>query len=181
MRKVTAGLMTTLDGVTDAPSEWSGPYFVPEMGAVMAEGIAEADAVLLGRRTYLEFAELWPPQGDGNPMAAFLNRTPKYVASSTLDTVEWSGSELVGGDVVEAVRELKARPGRNIQVPGSPRLVRSLLAAGVLDELSLMIFPVVRGHGARLFDGVPGGMALELTGSGAYSSGVLGARYRPAR
>ncbi|MEV5573138.1 dihydrofolate reductase family protein [Spirillospora sp. NPDC052269] len=181
MRKVTAGLMMTLDGVTDTPSNWSGPYFVPEMGAAMAEGIASADAILLGRRTYLEFAELWPPQGDGNPMAAFLNNTAKHVASATLDKVEWSGSELIRGDVVEAVRELKARPGKNIQVPGSPRLVRSLLAAGVLDELSLMIFPVVLGSGPRLFDDVTDRMALELTGSGAYSSGVISAQYRPAR
>ncbi|MCP2336083.1 dihydrofolate reductase family protein [Actinomadura rupiterrae] len=181
MRKVCAGLMMTLDGVTDAPNEWSGPYFVPEMGQVMAEGIANADTILLGRRTYLEFAEMWPPQGDSNPMAAFLNQTPKYVASSTIDKVEWSGSELIKGDVVEAVKELKSRPGKNIQVPGSPRLVRSLLAAGVLDELSLMIFPVVLGAGNRLFEDGTSRMALELTGSGTYSSGVVGAQYAPAK
>ncbi|MGH8968247.1 MAG: dihydrofolate reductase family protein, partial [Actinomycetes bacterium] len=171
MRKVCAGLMVSLDGVVERPGEWSSPYFVPEMGELMGKGLAEADTVLLGRRTYLEFADLWPPQGDAHPMAAFLNNSPKYVASSTLDKVEWSGSRLVAGDVIEAVRELKAQPGKNIQVPGSPRLVRSLLLAGVLDELSLMIFPVVLSAGMRLFDDGADRVDLELFDSGTYSSG----------
>jgi dihydrofolate reductase len=180
MRKVCAGLMMSLDGVVETPAKWSDPYFVPEMGALMAEGIANADTVLLGRRTYLEFAGMWPAQGDGHPMAAFLNNAPKYVASSTLDKVDWTGSQLVKGDVVEAVKALKAQPGKNIQVPGSPRLVRSLLVAGVLDELSLMIFPIVLGDGLRLFDDVTDRVGLELFDSGSYSSGVASLRYRPA-
>lgn len=180
MRKVCAGLMMSLDGVVETPGEWSGPYFVPEMVALMNEGIANADTVLLGRRTYLEFADMWPAQGDGYPMAAFLNNSPKYVASSTLDKVEWSGSKLIESDVIKAIKELKAQPGKNIQVPGSPRLVRSLLFAGVLDELSLMIFPVVLGGGMRLFDDVTGRMSLELFDSGSYCSGVASLRYRPA-
>lgn len=178
MRKLCAGLMMSLDGVVEAPGTWSEPYFVPEMGALMSEGLAEADAVLLGRRTYLEFAELWPPQGDAHPMAAFLNNAPKYVASSTLDKVDWKGSRLVEGDVVDAVKELKAQPGKNIQVPGSPRLVRSLLAHGLLDELNLMIHPIVRGRGMRLFEDVRD-LSFEVTDSETLSTGVVAVTYRP--
>ncbi|GAA1563951.1 dihydrofolate reductase family protein [Actinomadura kijaniata] len=180
MRKLCAGLMMSLDGVVESPDQWTEQYWAPEMAGVMAEALESADTVLLGRRTYLEFAKLWPEQGDSNPMAAFLNGSPKYVASSTLDTLEWEGSTLVEGDVVAKVRELKQQEGGNIQVPGSPLLVRSLLVAGVLDELALMIFPVVVGGGTRLFDDVTRSFELTLADATTYSTGVQGLRYEPA-
>lgn len=178
MRTLAAGLFMSLDGVVESPGTWSGPYFTDEMAEGIAEGIKGADAVLMGTGTYRIFAEMWPAQGDSNPMAAFLNRTPKYVVSSTLDTVDWENSVLLKGDLVDAVTELKARDGGDIRVPGSPRLVRSLLAAGLLDRLDLTVCPVVVGGGLRLFDDVPAGTRLELVASTASASGAVGLTYR---
>ena len=179
MRKLVAGLAITLDGVVDSPSgNWM--MFNDEMRDIIDAGVAEADAILLGRRTYLEFAEMWPRLGSDVPMADFMNDTPKYVASSTLRTVDWAGSTLLTSDLTTELTELKRRPGKNIQIPGSPRLVRSLLSDGLLDELSLMIHPVVLGTGARLFDEQTDRMELELTDSRTLSTGVVSATYTRA-
>jgi dihydrofolate reductase len=120
-------------------------------------------------------AEAGQRRADGQ----FLNNTPKYIASSTLDSLEWANSSLVTGDLVEEVTRLKQRPGKNILMPGSPRLVRSMLREGLLDELSLMIAPVVVGSGARLFDELTERVPLELTESATLSTGVLSVSYRP--
>lgn len=176
MRKIVAGLAVTLDGVVDSPSgNWM--MFNDEMREIIDAGVAEADAILLGRRTYLEFAAMWPRLGGDVPMADFMNGTPKYVASSTLRSLEWAGSTLLTGDLATELTELKRRPGKNIQIPGSPRLVRSLLADGLLDELSLMIHPVVLGTGARLFDGQADRMDLKLQDSRTLGTGVISATY----
>jgi dihydrofolate reductase len=176
VRKIVAGLAVTLDGVVDSPSgNWM--MFNDEMQEIIDAGVAEADAILLGRRTYLEFAAMWPRLGGDVPMADFMNGTPKYVASSTLRSLEWAGSTLLTGDLATELAELKRRPGKNIQVPGSPRLVRSLLADGLLDELSLMIHPVVLGTGARLFDGQADRMDLKLQDSRTLGTGVISATY----
>jgi len=177
MRKLVAGLAMSLDGVVDSPSNWIA--FDDEMGAVIGAGIARSDAVLLGRRTYLEFADLWPKQGNDVPMAKFLNNTPKYIASSTLDSLEWANSSLVTGDLIEEVTRLKRQPGRDILMPGSPRLVGSVLREGLLDELSLMIAPVVVGSGTRLFDELTEQVRLELVESATLSTGVLSVTYHP--
>jgi dihydrofolate reductase len=179
MRKIVAGLAITLDGVVDSPSgNWM--MFNDEMREIIDAGVAEADAILLGRRTYLEFAEMWPRLGSDVPMADFMNDTPKYVASSTLRTVDWAGSTLLTGDLATELAELKRRPGKNIQIPGSPRLVRSLLCDGLLDELSLMIHPIVLGTGARLFDGSPDRMELKLKDSRTLGTGVVSVTYERA-
>jgi dihydrofolate reductase len=176
MRKIVAGLAVTLDGVVDSPSgNWM--MFNDEMREIIDAGVAEADAILLGRRTYLDFAEMWPRLGSDVPMADFMNDTPKYVASSTLRTVDWAGSTLLTGDLATELAELKRRPGKNIQIPGSPRLVRSLLCDGLLDELSLMIHPIVLGTGARLFDGRTDRMELELKDSRTLGTGVVSVTY----
>jgi dihydrofolate reductase len=176
VRKIVAGLAVTLDGVVDSPSgNWM--MFNDEMREIIDAGVAEADAILLGRRTYLEFAAMWPRLGGDVPIADFMNGTPKYVASSTLRSLEWAGSTLLTGDLATELTELKRRPGKNIQVPGSPRLVRSLLAGGLLDELSLMIHPVVLGTGARLFDGQADRMDLKLQDSRTLGTGVISATY----
>lgn len=180
MRKIVAGLFISLDGVVEAPDRWRSRHFTTEMADALTVGVEEADAILLGRRLYQEFAAYWPQQGSEVTMADFFNLTPKYVVSPTLDTpLEWANSRLVTGDLAEALTKLKEQPGKNIQVPGSPTLVRSLLREGLLDELSLWIFPVVVGSGMRLFDGTTGDVELELVGSRTFSSGVLSATYRP--
>lgn len=180
MRKIVAGMFTSLDGVVDAggPDEWQAPYMDAEAVERMEAGMAESDAILLGRRTYLEFAELWPAQPDG-PMTRFMNDTPKYVASTTLETVEWSNTQLLAGDLAGALTKLRNRPGKNILVPGSPRLVRVLLELGMLDELYLNIVPVAVGSGARLFDGLRTYARLELVESNRLRSGALNVMYRP--
>jgi dihydrofolate reductase len=143
--------------------------------------MASSDALLMGRRTYEEFASYWPQQpSEGNPIAAFMNTTPKYVASTTLKELDWDGSTLLGDDVAGEVAKLKQEPGKDIIVNGSATLVRSLLADGLVDELQLMIHPIVLGGGGRLFEnGVPR-RPLELVDSRAFTSGVLSVTYRPA-
>lgn len=174
------GLFVSLDGVVESPDGWQLPYFNDEMIEGINIGIARADAVLLGRRTYLEDAELWPTQGSDVPMADFMNDTPKYVVSSTLDTLEWANSVLISGDLADELTRLKQQPGKDILIHGSPTLVRSLLRDGLLDELSLYILPVVIGSGMRLFDGITNRVALELVESTTFSNGVLGVTYQPA-
>ena len=182
MRKVVAGLFMSLDGVVESPGEWGFQYMDAEMSEGIAAGVAQADAVLLGRRTYLQFAELWPGQPDSVPMAAFLNKAPKYVVSSTLrEPLAWTNSRLIKGDLVAELEKLKGQPGKNIQVPGSPRLVRSLLRAGLMDEISLSICPVVVGSGMRLFDGMTEKVVLKLVSSRALRTGAVGVTYEPVR
>lgn len=177
MRKLTAGLFVSLDGVAESPDSWVGPYWSDEMNEAIATGVVEADAVLIGRRTYELFRQIWAPQGTGSPMAAFLNTTHKYVMSSTLDTLDWGPASPIR--TVEEIADLKRRPGRNIQVPGSPTLVRWLLREGLLDELNLNIAPLVVGSGMRLFDDGPR-VPLTLTQSTILSTGVIGVTYRRA-
>ena len=101
MRKIVAGLFMTLDGVVESPEKWQLPYFNDEMGAALESGMAASDAILLGRRTYQEFAGYWPDQGSDVPFADHINNTPKLVVSTTLDTVEWRNSTLIKGDVAQ--------------------------------------------------------------------------------
>ena len=179
MRKITAGLHITLDGVVETPEKWTSAYFTNEMLDMMSAGIAQADAVLLGRRTYEIFARYWPGKGSNGPMAEFLNRSPKHVVSATLDKLDWSNSSRVTGDLKAALRNLKQQPGKNIQVPGSPTLVRWLLCNGLLDELALFVFPIVVGGGQSLFDKLDLGVRLKLVESRMFSSGALCVRYQP--
>ena len=181
MRKIAAGLFISLDGVVSSPGQWGFQYMDEEMSKGIMAGIAQADAVLLGRKTYLEFAELWPGQGSDVPMSDFLNHSPKYVVSSTLDKLVWQPATLIKGDLDREILSLKQQPGKNIQVPGSPTLVRALLRDGLLDELSLTICPVVVGSGLRLFDEISQQVSLKLVHSTILRSGAIGATYQPVR
>ena len=180
MRRIVAGLLISLDGVVESPSDWGfSQYFNDEMREGISAGIAQADAVLLGRRTYLEFAEVWPNQSSDVLMADFLNNSPKYVVSTTLDTFRWAPSRLLAGDLAGQLTKLKQQPGKNILIPGSPTLVRSLLGDGLLDELNLNVCPVVVGSGMRLFDGITHQARLKLVESRALRTGVLSVTYQP--
>jgi dihydrofolate reductase len=180
MRKIVAGLFMSLDGVVESPERWGFQYFNEEMTERIEAGIAEADAVLIGRRTYLQFAEMWPSQGSEVPMSDFLNNSHKYVASDTLDKLEWGPASLVTGDLDEELMKLKRQPGKNIQIPGSPTLVRSLLRDGLLDELSLSICPVVVGPGLRLFEDIADQLPLKVAQARILSNGVVNVMYEPA-
>lgn len=180
MRKIVAGLFMSLDGVVEAPERWGYQYFSDEMTEAINAGIAQADAVLMGRRTYLEFAEIWPDQGSEVPMADFLNNSHKYVVSTQLDKLDWGPASLITGNLADELMDLKREPGKNIQIPGSPRLVRSLLLNGLLDELILNICPIVVGPGLRLFQDVTDQTPLKVAQSSSLSTGVIAVTYQPA-
>jgi dihydrofolate reductase len=181
MRKLVSSFFISLDGVVEAPDKWHFPYFNDEMGAAVGEAIAASDSMLIGRRTYEEWAAFWPNQDPAaDPFVSIMNETPKFVASTTLDKVEWQNSTLLKGDLAEAVNELKARPGKNIGMSGSATLVRSLLEKGLLDELRLLVHPLVVGSGAKLFPEGTTPVNLELVDSRTFSTGVIDLTYRPA-
>jgi dihydrofolate reductase len=183
MRKVVASELASLDGVMEAPETWHFPYFNDEMGEAIASGMADSDAMLLGRVTYEEFAAFWPSQegGEDQEFADYMNNTPKFVVSETLqEPLEWNNSTLIKDNVAEEIAKLKQQPGKDISIVGSGTLVRSLLADGLLDELRVMLHPVVVGSGKRLFEDEGDQKALELVDSKTFSTGVLYLTYRPA-
>ncbi|HEY6597592.1 MAG TPA: dihydrofolate reductase family protein [Asanoa sp.] len=181
MRKVYAALFSSIDGVVEAPNEWQ-PTFDEEMGAAMSRMLDEQDAVLLGRVTFTEWAEYWPTSTD-EPFASWINSTPKYVASNTLDSVDrWANSTLIKGSVADFVAHLRQEDGGAIGTAGSPSLVRSLIDQGLVDELTLMISPVVAGGGRkRLFRDDVALTPFDLVEAQPTSSGALIATYRPIR
>ncbi|MEQ7124896.1 dihydrofolate reductase family protein [Actinopolymorpha sp. B11F2] len=181
MRKIYAGLFSSIDGVVEAPDQWQ-PSFDEEMGAALARMLDGQDAVLLGRATYSEWAEYWPTSTD-EPFASFINNTQKYVASTTLDSVdEWSNSTLIKGSLTDFIADLRQQDGGTIGVAGSIGLVRSLIEQGLLDELTLMISPVVAGGGLRrLFADDSALTKFDLLEAQPTSSGALIATYRPVR
>jgi dihydrofolate reductase len=199
--KLTLTQFVTLDGVYQGPGSpdedttdgfTRGGWMVPHMDqafiAHAAEWLQRAGALLLGRRTYEAFAMAWPQNTDpDDPFAERMNSLPKYVASHTITETPWTPATILGGDVVAQVAELKAQPGDELQLHGSARLSQSLLAAGLIDEIRLVISPTVLGQGRRLFpeEGpalgmrvtehttTPGGltiMVLEATGPAAFAT-----------
>jgi dihydrofolate reductase len=182
--RLTLTMFQSLDGVTQSPGApeedpsdgfdlggWLPAYFDAETGAFMDEVFEQADAFLLGRRTYELMAAVWPNDTE-SPVGSRLNGLPKYVASTTLRDPSWQRSEVIEGDVAERVAELKQRGGRELQIHGSPRLARSLMAHDLIDTFRLLTFPVVLGRGRRLFDdGVPP-TALRLAGVRTTPSGI---------
>ena len=180
MRKIAAGLFTSLDGVVEAPEKWTGPYFNDQVGQAVGALMAANDAMLLGRVTYEGFAAAFGGQSGG--MADQMNNTQKYVVSSTLTSAGWQNSTLISGvDTAGQIKALKQQPGQNIGMSGSSALVSWLLRHGLLDRLDLLVFPVVLGSGKRLFSEPDGPVPLTLTGSEAFSSGVVHLTYTPAR
>jgi len=152
-RKVVAGYFLSLDGVAEAANRFITAWD-DETDASGVNLIATQDTVILGRRTYDEWAEFWP-SSDIQPFASFINAAPKYVATSTPLDREWSNSRVIEGGLIDFVRRLKSEPGGDIGVHGSISVTQALLAAGVVDELRLVVAPTIAGSGGRLFDGVP--------------------------
>jgi dihydrofolate reductase len=183
MRKVVAWELVSLDGVMESPERWSFQFHNDEMAEANASGMAAADAMLFGRVTYQEFAAFWPYQNSAEqPFTDYLNNTFKYVVSTTLEEpLEWQNSTLIKDDVTEVVAGLKQQPGKDIGIVGSGTLVRSLLRDGLLDELGLMIHPIVLGSGKRLFEEGGDQRALDLVDSKTFCTGVVNLTYRPAQ
>jgi dihydrofolate reductase len=183
MRKITAGMFIALDGVVEAPDQWHFPYFNDEMGAAVGGQLGSADTILLGRETYDSFAGAWPGrEADGGEDAEFagkLGDTRKIVVSRQDLQFTWRNSEQLKGDLVEGVAALKDEPGGDIGMSGSVSVVRQLLAAGLLDELHLLVHPIVVGKGMRLFD-EGDSIPLKLLSSKTFETGVLYLVYAPA-
>jgi dihydrofolate reductase len=177
MRKVVAYELMSLDGVAESPdsfiTEWD-----EAMDANLAAVIGAQDAVILGRHSFDEWAEFWPTS-EIKPFATFINGVTKYVATSTALGHEWSNSRVIDGDLVGFVRSLKDQPGADIGIHASISVAQALLAAGVVDELRLVIAPTVAGNGRRLLEGLPE-VRLELIRAQAFPSGHLLADYRVA-
>ena len=192
MRKIIAITHVTLDGIMQAPGGpeedpsggfteggWSMRYSDEAGGKALGEIMSGEFDLLLGRRTYEIFAAYWPYAGD-NPIARAFNKATKYVVTNTLDRFDWANTQPIGGDVVEGIRRLKASDGPELHIWGSSELLQALIAAELVDEFRVWIYPLVLGQGKRLFEpGVPP-RGLKLVESRSTSTGVLLNTYRPA-
>ncbi len=180
MRKVVVYELLSLDGVGESPETFVLDFWDEVLDANLAEVIGTQDAVILGRRSYDEWAAYWPTS-DVEPFASFINAVPKHVATSTPLDGDWAAASAIDGDVVAFVRELKATAGGDIGVHASMSLARSLLAAGVVDELRLVVAPVVAGEGRRVLVDLPA-ISLETISTTTSPSGslLLAYRVRPA-
>jgi dihydrofolate reductase len=186
MRKIIANLFISLDGVVEEPGDWHFPYFNDEMGAAVDAVLGSADTMLLGRKTYDDHAGAWPErEAAGEEDAEFakvLGDARKIVVSHRrIEEFPWRNSEQLQGDLTEAVTALKNEPGEgNIAMSGSISVVRQLLAAGLLDELRLLVHPIAVRKGMRLFDEGESPIPLRLISSEAFTTGVLSLVYGPA-
>ena len=176
MRKLVVYTLLSLDGVAEAPDRYFFD-FDAQMYANLSVVIESQDTVLLGRRMYDEWSEYWPTSDD-QPFADFINNVQKYVVTSSTPKTQWQNSAVVQGPVEDFVRELKEQPGADIGVHGSIDLARSLLEAGLVDELRLVVAPVVAGQGRRLFEDATEVRRLELLQSASSQTGALLLDYR---
>ena len=191
--KLTASMMLTLDGVYQGPGGpdedrsggfdrggWTAPFGDEEGWGFLTSWFDRADAFLLGRKTWEIWESYWPHHDEGDSVSHGINVLPKYVTSTTLTNPTWQNTHVVDGELEAAVRELKAMPGRELQVHGSGALLRSLLERDLVDELNLRIYPVVLGDGRRLFPEQGQSHRLELVVARTLSSGVAIQTFRPA-
>jgi dihydrofolate reductase len=192
MRQIGVVNFLTLDGVMQSPASpdedrsggfeyggWVQPYLDEVWGKVAGEGMAAADALLFGRRTYEKMVAYWPNQPDDDPIATMMNRSTKYVVSNTLDDVTWQNSKLIKGDVVTEITNVKEQPGNNITILGSGELIQTLMKHDLIDQYVLVVYPIVLGSGKRLFrEGTPK-TPLELVDSKPTTTGGMILTYRP--
>jgi dihydrofolate reductase len=173
MRKITAGLFHSLDGVVEAPDQWQFDAFDAELGALLGETLATTDTVIMGRKGYEEWAGFWPNAEFDDGFKDFINAVPKHVASRTLEgPLGWQNAQLIEGDLDAFVRQLKAGPGGGIAVMGGIEIVRHLFLAGLIDELTLITHPVIAGGGRRhLFRPEDPVTRLDLRASSHTSAG----------
>src|SRR5690349_5770516 len=189
MRKLIVSEFISLDGVIQAPGGadedrdggfaqggWTHPYWHDDIGASFGALMAETDAFLLGRKTYVTHAQAFEPMAPGDPFGDMMNAPAKYVVSKTLEKPIWRNTTIIRDNVVDAVRKLKASPGKNIFTDGSQTLVHTLLQHDLVDGLHLLLYPIVLGGGKRVFpEGIHAG--FNLTHAVPYPSGVVGLHY----
>ncbi|MFD5881804.1 dihydrofolate reductase family protein [Streptomyces yangpuensis] len=186
MRKIKAQLFISLDGVVEAPDQWHFPYFNEEMGAAVDATLGRADTLLLGRRTYDSFAGAWPEReaagGEDAPFARVLGDARKIVVSNCPLHFSWRNSEQLRGGLVAGATALKEERGTDapVWISGSVSVVRQLVAAGLLDELNLLVHPIAVRGGMRLFEQAPTPVPLELVSAETFTTGVLNLVYAVA-
>ncbi|MFN8527467.1 MAG: dihydrofolate reductase family protein [Anaerolineae bacterium] len=191
MRKINAALFITLDGVVEAPGTddvtlpeyrgWSMPYMNDAAGQVIGASMMTSDAMLLGRITYQAFAAYWPNVPAEDPFGQYMNNQTKYVVSTTLNKADWNNSHLIKGDVVAELTKLKQQPGKDISIVGSGTLTRSLIAADLVDELQLMLCPVVLGAGKRLFEDAHYTKSMKVLENRSFDTGMIYLRLQPQK
>lgn len=192
MGKLVVNMFVTLDGVIQAPGGpeedtesgfihggWQGPHFDEESGEQIGKGLERMDALLLGRKTYDIFAAYWPKAPADDPFSIKLNAVPKYVASRTLDEVDWNNSALIEGDLKEAIERIKAEHDE-VHTFGSADLVQTLLHLDVIDRLTMFVYPIILGTGKRLFEESVPPTAFKLIESRSFSGGAVLMTYAPA-
>lgn len=177
MGKLIVSEFIALDGVFEAPERWSFPYFNDEIASVIKADNDAAEAILFGRRTYDIFAAAWPTRTDENGIALKINTMPKYVASRTRASLDWNNSHLLGSDPFADVARLKDQVSQ-LAMPGSGTFAKALFESGLVDELRLLVYPLVLGSGERFFDGWDN-VRLELLETRPVGSGVVMQSYRP--
>ena len=171
----------SLDGVFEEPGKWSFPFFNDEAGQFKWSELQASDALLLGRKTYEGFAAAWPTMKGTGEFGEKMNSMTKYVVSSTLDKVEWTGSKLVKGDVAAEVRKLKNEPGHDLLLSGSAMLLNALMQANLIDLYRFMLHPIVLGKGKRLFADGGDKRILDLPETKRFSSGIVILEYGPSK
>ena len=193
MRRIVVFMSLSLDGVMQAPGRpdedrrggfehggWATPYADPEMGKAAGQSMATTGGLLFGRRTYEDFYGVWPNRTD-NPFTEVLNISPKFVVSRTLQApLPWMNSTLLKGDAADSVATLKKEPGKDLVILGSGELVRSLMRSNLVDELTLLIHPLILGGGQRLFTESGSFAPLKLVDSKTTTTGVIISVYQPA-
>ncbi len=189
MGKIIVSEFITLDGVIEAPggeeslgeqSGWSMPYFKEEIAQLKLDELLASDALLMGRVTYQIHAATWPSETDEVGFADRMNSLPKYVVSTTLESVEWNNARLIRGNIPEEIKQLKHEVPRTILIDGGSDLVNSLMQHDLIDEYRLLVHPVVVGKGKRLFREGSQKQALRLIEARALNTGIVAVRYQPA-
>ncbi len=181
MGEIVVHEFITLDGVIEEP-RWTVAYpFDPKMGEAIGSIMGASEALLLGRRTFEMFAPAWSGRtAEEDPGAPFMNESPKYVVSATLQSTDWNNSTILGPYQADTIRDLKQQLDGDLYVSGSGTLVRALLADGLVDRLHLFVFPLTLGAGQRLFADDGPAVKFELAATEVYESGVLHLTYRPS-
>ncbi len=180
MSKIVVTEYVSLDGIFEEPGQWSFQFWTDEAAKFKYDELFASDALLLGRVTYQGFAAAWPTMTDTGDFGEKMNSMPKYVASTTLNDVEWNAS-LLTGDVAEEVARLKQQPGQDILVAGSGELVQALMQHDLIDEYRFMVYPIILGNGKRLFREGNDTAVLKLVDTKTFSSGVVVLTYQPDR
>jgi len=179
MSRIVATEYLSLDGVFEEPGHWSFPFWSDEAARFKFDELFASDSLLLGRKTYEGFAAAWPTMTDEAGFSDRMNGIPKYVVSTTLDKAEWNNSRLIKENVVDEIARLKHQPGQDILLAGSGQLLHTLLENKLVDELRIMLHPIVLGSGARLFQDGIDRTVLKLFGTQTFGSGIVVLHYEP--